>query len=221
LLLFLLAPPSDEEKAANFRMEFTMSISDSAAPQASVGGMPTASNIFGILAPGRPVQTEFFQTDPSKFMLIIQNPNEITDLVFFLLPNCPLPDGFGAVLYFSLDGTNWDLLGAVTPNKPSGVFRTGWPSNEQVTSSSTVQLGVSVEQLDIIENLGIDKSGVEERKQFAYKIAVDLFNFMGSFNQSPGGGSTMVVPTTILDQWMHRFEQKYARDPNFMMKNNI
>ncbi|RHY42927.1 hypothetical protein DYB38_010276, partial [Aphanomyces astaci] len=79
-----------------------------------------------------------------------------------------------------------------------------------------LKLGDSVES---VRNLGIEASGLEERKSFALKIAQDLFNFMTSFSTSTNS-SMMVVPTNLLDRWMERFESKYRRDPNFMMKNN-
>ncbi|RHY71222.1 hypothetical protein DYB34_013499, partial [Aphanomyces astaci] len=73
--------------------------------------------------------------------------------------------------------------------------------------------------VESVRNLGIEASGLEERKSFALKIAQDLFNFMTSFSTSTNS-SMMVVPTNLLDRWMERFESKYRRDPNFMMKNN-
>lgn len=49
-----------------------------------------------------------------------------------------------AVLYYSLPPfVNWEVLGAITMEKPSGVFRTGWTTMDGMTS--VLQLGVSVE----------------------------------------------------------------------------
>ena len=42
---------------------------------------------------------------------------------------------------------------------------------------------------------------------------------MASFNREfPGHGDALVVPTSVLDKWMERFEAKFRRDPNFMLK---
>lgn len=38
-----------------------------------------------------------------------------------------------------------EVLGAVAAAKPSGVFRTGWPTNDQMRSCGVAQLGVSIE----------------------------------------------------------------------------
>ena len=74
--------------------------------------------------------------------------------------------------------------------------------------------------LETISNLEIASSGVEDRFAFAHKIALDLFQYMASFNGSnPGQPGAMVVPTTVFDSWLERFERKYKLDPNFMLKS--
>jgi hypothetical protein len=72
--------------------------------------------------------------------------------------------------------------------------------------------------VEILENLELVSSGVDDRRAFAHKIALDLYKFVGSFARTTEMGEVMVIPTNVLDQWMHRFEDKYRRDPNFMMK---
>ncbi|CAM9552077.1 unnamed protein product [Hapterophycus canaliculatus] len=183
---------------------------------------------FGIIVPGRPVIPEFRQEaiDTSKCVTEIVNPREVDEVVFFLLPTSPVPPGHAAVLYFSVPNSttgafeHWELLGALAAGKPSGVFRTGWPTKEQMQSCGVVQLGVSIESEDTVTNLQLAAGGVQDRKDFALKIAKDLFQFMSSFSQSTQAGpELMVVPTNVLDRWITRFESKYSRDPNFMLKN--
>jgi hypothetical protein len=124
-------------------------------------------------------------------------------------------------LYFSVPPfDNWQLLGAIAPNKPSGVFRTGWPTNEAMYGCEAVQLGVSIEPVETLDNLELFGSGVDDRRAFAHKIALDLYQFMASFSQGTQMGEVMTIPTNVLDRWMQRFEDRYRRDPNFMMKNH-
>lgn len=99
----------------------------------------------------------------------------------------------------------------------SAILRTGWPTHPDVVGQPVLQLGVSIESLENVKNLGIEASGFEERKAFALKIAQDLFNYMTSFSTS-NSQSYMTIPTNLLDKWMERFESKYRRDPNFMLK---
>merc|ERR1712146_318896 len=136
-----------------------------------------------------------------------------------------------AILYYTANGTDWVLLGAVAQAKPSAMLRTGWGS--VLEQGASVQIAVSIEPMATAANLGLDMlaaGGVEERRTFARAIAKDLWTFLTSFSQKPpsgvGGaasvqsnGEMLLVPTNILDHWMSRFESKYNRDPNFMMKS--
>jgi len=72
--------------------------------------------------------------------------------------------------------------------------------------------------VDIIKNLDLVYSGVEDRRAFAHKIAQDLFQYMVSFSQASLVGEMLLVPTNILDRWLERFNRKYSLDPNFMLK---
>ncbi|KAL3669452.1 hypothetical protein V7S43_005845 [Phytophthora oleae] len=149
---------------------------------------------------------------PAHYVVDIVEPWQVTDLTFFLLPSSPVPLGFGVPAL-----QNWQLLGTVFAEKPSAIFRTSWPTHPDVANQPVLQLGVSIESLDNVKNLGIEASGLEERKAFALKIAQDLFNYLSSFSTS-NNSSYMTIPTNLLDKWMERFEAKYRRDPNFMMK---
>jgi len=205
------------------------------------------SQIFGLIVPGRNILTDFVPTDHTgtKFTMTLNfpctsnedSPFSVTDLVFFLLPNIHLPENRGASLYWSAavsgssNASGFELLGALTPSKPSAVYRTGWASHEALLSLSqsfspsspygiTITLGVSIEPLESIANLGISKGGVEERKNEGKKIAMNLYNFLQSFDD--GGNARagwMTVPTNVFDRWFKRFEEKLKRDPSFFMKD--
>ena len=56
---------------------------------------------------------------PGHYVTQIPDPTSVTDLTFFLLPNSPVPVGFGAVLYFAVPVLqNWQLIGTVFAEKP-------------------------------------------------------------------------------------------------------
>lgn len=163
----------------------------------------------------------------------------VSELVFFLLPGVTLPQDHGAMLFwqivstpatnnmsntpFSATTTEFELVGAIANHKPSGAFRTGWATNETLSSAInapsstiTINLGVSIEPMSRVQNAGV----MEDKTIFvAKKIAMDLFNYMQSFDAGGGGGGNMVVPKNIFDRWMSRFETKSRVDPNFFMKN--
>jgi len=207
---------------------------------------------FALLLPGtgNSLLTEFTPTDPSnmKFTLSlpflspsqhstgIDNPLLVSDLVFCLLPGVPLPPNTGAFLYWSASSNDhmlqqnnieFDILGVLSSSKISGIFRTGWGSNEplhaliQSSSSAgiTMKFGVSIEPLENAHNIGIDVTGIDYRGKTAKNVALDLFNYMRSFDDGSGGKpGWMTVPNNIFDRWLKRFEGKLERDPNFFMK---
>ena len=86
--------------------------------------------------------------------------------------------------------TEFELVGAIANHKPSGVFRTGWATNETLTaalsspsSTITIHLGVSIEPMSSIQNINIIQ---DKTTHVAKKIAMNLFNYMQSFDT--GGG---------------------------------
>ncbi|KAL7538705.1 hypothetical protein ACHAWF_006193 [Thalassiosira exigua] len=206
--------------------------------------------VLGVLIPGGVVHTDFVPSDLSgtKFTLALtgisgKDISTVSELVFFLLPGVSLPQDHGAMLFWqivSTPGTNnnmsstpfstaattteFELVGAIANHKPSGVFRTGWSTHDQLSSALnspsstvTINLGVSIEPLAHVQNVGMIK---DKTTPVAKNIAMDLFNFMQSFDTGGGGSGNMVVPKNIFDRWMARFEAKARVDPNFFMKQS-
>jgi hypothetical protein len=120
--------------------------------------------------------------------------------------------------------TEFELVGAIANHKPSGVFRTGWATNETLSiainspcgSVVTINLGVSIEPQANITNIG---AMPDKTTHVAKNIALDLFNYMQSFDTGSGGQGNMVVPKNVFDRWMARFESKFRLDPNFYNKD--
>uniref|UniRef100_A0A7S2R3M5 Hikeshi-like domain-containing protein n=1 Tax=Rhizochromulina marina TaxID=1034831 RepID=A0A7S2R3M5_9STRA len=186
--------------------------------------------LLGVIVPGRPIQTAWKIVGESRAVLCehILAADQCPEVMVSLLPgrsDFMRPD-LAAVLYWSSDGAQWALLGALWNQKPSAMFRTGWSS--ALPPGSEVEIAVSLEPLEVAANLGLEvlaAGGAEEKRTFARAIARDLWNYLASFSQSvPGSvqtsGEMMLVPTTILDRWMERFDAKYQRDPNFMLKSS-
>ena len=102
----------------------------------------SAQTLFGIIIPGRPLITEFQPVDATKAITVVEHPSIINEIAFFLLPTY----GYGAILYYSLPPfQNWILIGSIDLQKPSGIFRTNWSTNEDIKNTVVVQLGVSLE----------------------------------------------------------------------------
>lgn len=200
----------------------------------------SAPNAFGMLVPGGPVRNDFGPVDGSgtKFALQLRSPGDlpnpltVNELVFFL--GAPLAAGQGVMVYWQLasgqEQSGFELLGSLTMDQPSQIFRTGWSEHDQFLSLSphqpvTVTIGMSIEPLESIRNVANTTSANANARRplVAQKIAQDLYNFMQSFDSSGTGGSngSMVVPTNIFERWWKRFESKSQRDPSFFLKNSV
>ena len=179
-------------------------------------------SLFGVVVPGRPVATDWLMASETRCVSELLDPASVSELTFFLLPHVSIPAGHGAVLYYSRPPFDtWEILGAVTLEKPSGTFRTGWSTKEDMVGCPVVQLGVSLETYDVIANIDMTTSGVDDRQEYAIRVARDLFLYMSSFSQPTQMGEMMVIPTNIIDRWIERFRRKYSFDPNFVMKEQI
>ena len=197
---------------------------------------PTAAEppqLWGVVAPGRPVMTNFQQIEPTKWMAELAQPGSVPEVAFFLLPSAlaQMPEGSGAVLYYAVAPhyALWNLVGTLTRDSPSGVFRTGWPTNEQVVASPVLRLGVAVESRDVVENLQSAKcaNSAQSRLRWGRRVAQDLYHYLQSYARPAAAAAAatagraeefLVMPVNVLDRWMQRFEAKYKRDPNFLLK---
>ena len=61
------------------------------------------------------------------------------------------------------------------------------------------------------------------KKEYTKMVAHNLYNYMMSYNKSGllvNGveGEYIVIPSNLLDKWLLKFDSKYAKDPNFIMK---
>ena len=164
---------------------------------------------FGVVVPGRPVLANFVMVDAAKCVASIERPAEVSELCFFLLPAHQLPRSMCAALYYSVDGANYSVLGSVSAEKPSGIFRLPPASAASWAAASAAQIGVVLEPSTHAQNLDLVGSGVADRRSFARAIARDLMAFVTSFGRPP---------PDIVDRWLARFDAKYARDPNFFLK---
>ena len=92
---------------------------------------------FGLVIPGRPILVNFEMVDPTKCAATIERPGEVAEICFFLTPSgAQLPPDKCAVLYLSLDGAAWTLLGTLSLAKPSGLFRL--PSDDARARASSL-----------------------------------------------------------------------------------
>lgn len=121
--------------------------------------------------------------------MTIPNPRAINVIGFFM--NQPLADNnFGGIhlfnlivyvasLYFSVHPyVNLEFIGAIGNERPSDVFHTGWSLNPCVNILPELKLVVQLEPLANIEACIRIKQETDLNKEFAKKVAFNLFNFL-------------------------------------------
>jgi len=155
-------------------------------------------------------------------VVTVSDPKNITILAFFL--NTALPDGLGGALYYSIPPyETLQFIGAVGNARPSDIFHTGFALNPYVNELNELKLVIKVEPLENLKDLVLLNNNNEIQKEFAKKVALNLYNFMVSFNKIemlPNGlaGEYLVIPSNFIDKWIAKFEEKYKHDPNFIVK---
>lgn len=107
-----------------------------------------------------------------RFLMELPAPGLIGELALFLLPGAAIPPGLGGAcisavdcpcalipsvslsppastppvtVYFSFPPySGWDVLGVLTADSPSAMFRTNWPSTPEFAAAPVVQVGACV-----------------------------------------------------------------------------
>ncbi|TNN87382.1 Protein Hikeshi [Liparis tanakae] len=190
--------------------------------------------MFGCLVAGRLVQTDAVQVASDKFVFDLPDYEHVNHVAVFMLGTVPFPAGSGGAVYFSVPdcgGPVWQLLGFITNEKPSAIFRVSRLKAGEVggshpfgsSSSSVAQVGVSLEALDQLAQQtpvsGSAASTGDTFLQFAQKTLDSLYNFAASFavtqaQMTPNPSETF-IPSSCVLQWYQNFQRRMSQNPNF------
>lgn len=125
--------------------------------------------MFGICVAGRLLQTEFQQVDETHVAFTIEAASNVNHICVFMLGTVPFPAGYAATVHFHWPGKGFQLLGMLSNEKPSAVFRlrgTYTPAQHQShstissaaaidnpapSSDVTAVLGIAVEPIQTVE----------------------------------------------------------------------
>eukprot|EP01147_Barroeca_monosierra_P002486 gene2486-5416_t len=196
--------------------------------------------MFGLLIPGRLVNTELEPVTETAFTFTVPNIESVNHVAVFLTGELQIPDGFGASVYLCWPNPepSWVLLGYITNQKPSALFRIvnvrpdmHNPSNpfqaastSFVSAESVSQIGISIEPLAEIEQATAASktrpSKESDMLQFINFAVESLFNFVTSFAtdsetiQQYGTKETW-FPLSALHRWRERLEARLVHNPFF------
>lgn len=200
--------------------------------------------MFGLIVSGRLVSTSWEQVSETNCICELTDADSINHVVIFLTGQVPFPDGLGGAVYFcwpdpSGQTQSWQLLGTISNNKPSAIFKISKLKNadpNQNLSNSFTQMcqparknamvGISVEPLAVIEGqtpaAQTEASNVSTFMEFSQTMLENLFNYASSFAVSGGDmrqrpGETF-VPFSSLQTWYTNFERRLQQNPHFWRK---
>ncbi|XP_062865849.1 protein Hikeshi isoform X2 [Trichomycterus rosablanca] len=183
--------------------------------------------MFGCLVAGRLVQTDAQQVTSDKFVFNLPDYENVNHVVVFMLGTVPFPAGMGGAVYFSFPdsvaGQVWQLLGFITNEKPSAIFKiSGLKAGEggshpfgmmAASQASVAQVGVSIEPLDqLAQQTPVSNSAVstmDSFTQFTQKMLESLYNFTSSFALS----QAQMTPNP--SEMYENFQRRMAQNPNF------
>ncbi|KAI0689768.1 DUF775-domain-containing protein [Cerioporus squamosus] len=190
--------------------------------------------MFGCLVAGRPLQTNLQQIDETHAIFELPAAGSINHVCVFLLGTVPFPEGFGATVHFFWPGKGFQLLGMLSNEKPSAIFRLRGTYSAQSTnahavftdaasdaapSDVTAFLGLSIEPLpQIMAEVAALPSAVAKSSAnpvadatlMAERIVRHLFNYLSSFvGGNPSALSPdIMVPMGMIAKWYENFLTK-------------
>ncbi|KAF9442143.1 DUF775-domain-containing protein [Macrolepiota fuliginosa MF-IS2] len=194
--------------------------------------------MFGCCIAGRLLQTNLQQVDETHALFELPQASAINHICVFLLGTIPFPDGYGATVHFFWPGKGFQLLGMLSNEKPSAIFRlrgtftsnpTSASSHTQNAFSSTYSaqnldagltaiLGLSIEPLDQIQAQMSMLNSVPARDTpdltkdpslFADRIVNHLFNYVSSFIGGSGKVTPdVMIPMSVIGKWYENFLSK-------------
>jgi hypothetical protein len=140
---------------------------------------------------------------------------DLKDVTLCLSSPGALPPGAALALYVSVGGDAWQYRGAVTAAHPSDAVPLAWPEEAPSAPSHTPILGVALEPEADVAGRECAKLGA--RLEFGRRVGLDLFRFVESF-AAPAAGGAVVLPAGALDAWWRKFEARFRRDPEFLLR---
>ncbi|KAK9472361.1 uncharacterized protein V1510DRAFT_417300 [Dipodascopsis tothii] len=191
--------------------------------------------MFGAICAGRPVQTNVQQVDGDKYVLEIEDGARVNHIVVFLLPGAAMDPSVAATVYFQWPGRPFKLLGAISNNKPSAIFRVNQApaggsadADEMIDDAAppvTISLGISLEPAAAVEaqlaQLQAPSTALVRAARpapdpnstaaLAGKIMNHAFNFLSGF-ATPDG----MISLKAFGDWWSKFQGKLAVDPQFL-----
>ncbi|RIB10183.1 hypothetical protein C2G38_2132724 [Gigaspora rosea] len=203
--------------------------------------------MFGCIIAGRLIQTNLQQVDVNKYVFEIPDAGTVNHIVVFLLGTTPFEPGYAATVHFWWPGGEhgWKLLGMLSNEKPSAIFRLRGSvipgTNTSSNAFSFATVGISIEPIAMVDSQiatlpqtsnqpqTSSSGGItpELISQITQNTLRNLYNYATSFatsstpfgSQIIGSGNTF-ISAKVFQDWYETFTRKVKIDPNIVLKDD-
>ncbi|CAO3627660.1 unnamed protein product [Cunninghamella blakesleeana] len=199
--------------------------------------------MFGCIAAGRLVQTNLQQVDVNKYVFELSEVQSIHHLVVFLVGTTPFEPGFAATVHLLWPNKDWQLLGGLSNEKPSAIFKISTNNmNNPQQQPINATLGISIEPIATVEqqlstlsssslvvrpsSSNLSQIPMSNIGQMALRVLDNLYNYVNSFtvDNMPVGAIPLgqlsdkgYLPVKAFQTWYDNLSRKLANDPNYLI----
>ncbi|CAJ0837748.1 6497_t:CDS:2 [Entrophospora sp. SA101] len=192
------------------------------------------------------IQTNLQQVDVNKYIFELPDAASINHIVVFLLGTIPFDPGYAATVHFLWPGSEggWKLLGMLSNEKPSAIFRLRGFSTSK--STSTLAPNTNTPTFNPIKLIGNSTTSTDEINssntisatngtipnfdlinQITMNILKNLYNYVTSFattsipfgSDAIGAGDFFLSLKSFQD-WYDSYTRKVKMDPNKVLKGD-
>ncbi|GAA5823591.1 hypothetical protein JCM10212_006399 [Sporobolomyces blumeae] len=153
--------------------------------------------MFAFVVPGRLVQqTLQVPESPERFVATIDHAQDLNHITVFLTGQAPFPDGYGATVHLEIPGKGFQLIGALTNQKPSAIFRLrGAVVTPSSFGNSTPSSGATTTTTTTTATLGISCEPLAQVEQQVSLLATSSASSSTASAPSSSSSSTALVPS--------------------------
>ena len=203
--------------------------------------------MFGIIVSGRPVITDFTTVSPTQLAFTVPAYPPFNHMVVFLLPGNVIPPDQSAAVYIQIPPkTGFELLGALSSEKPSSIFRTrgvgavaasgmGVLDEDAMMDSGDPQptgnivIGISMEPTTEVQQAlqalkaqnatprtGMELVKVAPPSPSSVTTKILAQRIIGNAFNFLASFGSDVIPLKAFEDWWKKFERKIEMDPTFL-----
>lgn len=159
--------------------------------------------MLALVCSGRWVQTEPVPVQPNKWMFEV--PPQVQHFALFFTQ--PPPIGFGAAIYHQAADAQWQLLGVLTADKPSAIYKLS-ASFDFVT-----RLGIDIEPvaaLPVCTAVATTNTVSNSTNAAVSRVLESLYNFVMSFTGDPTNPA-QAIPVKLFNDWYASMMKRYQQ----------